>query len=44
MLPRSSVRTLPSGLRLVVIDASSIQAPGATGTDDRLHIAMDVWA
>src|SRR4030095_14568019 len=28
--------------RFVVIDASSIQAPGATGTDHRLHIAMDL--
>jgi hypothetical protein len=26
----------------VVIDASSMQAPGATGTDPRLHIAMDL--
>ena len=25
-----------------MIDASSIQAPGATGTDHRLHIAMDL--
>jgi hypothetical protein len=42
MLPRSSVSTLPSGLRFVVIAASSIQAPGATGTDYRLHLAMDL--
>jgi DDE family transposase len=42
MLPLSSVDTLPAGLRFVVIDASSIQAPGATGTDHRLHIAMDL--
>src|SRR5215510_11618789 len=28
--------------RFVVIDGSSIQAPGATGTDHRLHIAMDL--
>lgn len=42
MLPLSSVGTLPAGLRFVVIDASSIQAPGATGTDHRLHIAMDL--
>ncbi len=32
----------PAGRRFVVIDASSIQAPGATGTDHRLHIAMDL--
>jgi len=42
MLPLSSVGTLPAELRFVVIDASSIQAPGATGTDHRLHIAMDL--
>src|SRR5262250_907488 len=33
---------LLAGRRFVVIDASSIQAPGATGTDHRLHIAMDL--
>ena len=42
MLPMPAVHTLPHGLRFVVIDASSIQAPGATGTDHRLHIAMDL--
>src|SRR5919198_6506854 len=42
MLPLSTVDTLPPGRRFVVIDASSIQAPGATGTDYRLHIAMDL--
>src|SRR5215475_9902367 len=42
MLPLSAVDTLPPGRRFVVIDASSIQAPGATGTDYRLHIAMDL--
>src|SRR3989475_8412671 len=42
MLPLSAVDTLPQGLRFVVIDASSIQAPGAKGTDHRLHIAMDL--
>jgi hypothetical protein len=42
MLPRPAVDTLPPGRRFVVIDASSIQAPGATGTDHRLHIAMDL--
>jgi hypothetical protein len=38
----STVEPLPAGLRFVLIDASSIQAPGATGTDHRLHIAMDL--
>lgn len=42
MLPTSAVDTLPQGLRFVVIDGSSIQAPGAKGTDHRLPIAMDL--
>jgi hypothetical protein len=42
MLPLSLVGTLPAGFRFVVIDASSIQAPGATGTAHRLHSAMDL--
>src|SRR2546425_8899642 len=42
MLPMVAVESLPTGLRFVVIDASSMQAPGAKGTDHRLHIAMDL--
>ena len=42
MLPLAQGDTLPAGRRFVVIDASSIQAPGATGTNHRLHIAMDL--
>jgi hypothetical protein len=42
MLPASAVDTLPPGQRFVVTDNSSLQAPGATGTDHRLHIAMDL--
>ena len=42
MLPMTAVEALPTGRRFVVIDASSMQAPGATGTDHRLHIAMDL--
>jgi hypothetical protein len=42
MLPIAATESLPAGWRFVVIDASSIQAPGATGTDHRLHIAMDL--
>ena len=38
----SAVATLPEGLRFLVIDASSIQAPGAKGTDHRRHISMDL--
>ena len=42
MLPLSPVDTLPLGFRFVVIDGSRMQAPGAPGTDPRLHIAMDL--
>ena len=42
MFPMATVEALPAGRRFVVLDASSIQAPGATGTDHRLHIAMDL--
>ena len=41
MLPLSPLGTLPTGVRFVVIDGGSRQAPGATGTDHRLHISMD---
>ena len=41
LLPLAATAALPTGWRLGVIDASSIEAPGATGTDHRLHIAMD---
>jgi hypothetical protein len=37
--------TLPpslAGWRLLVIDGSSIEAPGATGTDYRLHVCLEV--
>jgi hypothetical protein len=44
MLPLAQGDTLPAGRRLVVIDASSLQAPGAPGTDHRLPIAMDLLA
>jgi hypothetical protein len=42
MLPTSAEEILPHGWRFIVIDGSSIQAPGAKGTDHRLHIAMDL--
>jgi hypothetical protein len=42
LLPRSPLGTLPTGCRFVVIDGRSLQAPGATGTDHRLHIALEV--
>jgi hypothetical protein len=38
----AAVARLPEGLRFVVIDASSMQAPGAKGTDYRLHRSMDL--
>src|SRR2546422_6654732 len=42
MIPLAAVESLPTGRRFVVIDASSIPAPGAKGTDHRLHLAMDL--
>jgi len=42
MLPHRSPTHLPEGLRFCAFDGSSIQAPGATGTDYRLHIGMDL--
>ena len=33
---------LPEGMRLRVIDASTVQAPGATGTDHRRHLCLDL--
>ena len=38
----AAMEPLPTGRRFVVIDASSMQAPGAKGTDHRLHIAIDL--
>lgn len=42
MFPLPAVDALPAGLRFRAIDASTIQAPGAKGTDHRLHICMDL--
>ncbi|MEK7807301.1 MAG: transposase [Chloroflexota bacterium] len=42
MLPPAPVAALPEGKRFLVIDASTVQAPGATGTDHRLHLCMDL--
>jgi Transposase DDE domain len=33
---------LPAGWRLLVIDGSQVHAPGATGTDYRLHVCLHV--
>src|SRR5262249_47812280 len=40
--PLAAIGPLPVGRLFVVINATSIQAQGATGTDHRLHIAMDL--
>jgi len=42
MLPERKLSDLPDGLRFLAFDGSSIQGPGATGTDYRLHIGMDL--
>jgi hypothetical protein len=42
MLPPAPVAALVEGRRLLVMDASTVQAPGATGTDHRLHLCMDL--
>jgi hypothetical protein len=44
MLPPPAVTALPQALRFVVIDATTVQAPGATGTDYRLHFSLDLVA
>ena len=42
MLAKPPGAALPEGMRFRVIDASTVQAPGATGTDHRLHLCMDL--
>ena len=42
MLPTRNLDNLPDGLRFIVFDGSSIQAPAATGTDFRLHVGIDL--
>jgi hypothetical protein len=42
MLPLLPMAALPEGKRFLVIDGSTVQAPGATGTDHRLHLCMDL--
>jgi hypothetical protein len=42
MLPPAPVAALPAGRRFLVIDGSTVQAPGATGTDHRLHLCLDL--
>ena len=40
MLP--AVKSPSTPLRLLVVDGSSLQGPGAKGTDYRLHLALDL--
>jgi hypothetical protein len=40
-LHTNAVATLPALWRLLVIDGSHVQGPGAQGTQYRLHICMD---
>ena len=42
MLPLMPVAVLPERKRFLVIDGSTVQAPGAIGTDHRLHLCMDL--
>lgn len=42
MLHTNAVATLPTPWRFLVIDGSHVQGPGAQGTQDRLHICMDL--
>jgi hypothetical protein len=42
MNKQREIPPLPSGLRVVVIDASNITAPGQRSMTHRLHIAMDL--
>ena len=40
MLP--AAMTAVTGFRLLVVDGSSLQGPGATGTDYRVHLVLDL--
>jgi hypothetical protein len=42
MLHTNTLATLPAPWRFLVIDGSHVQGPGATGTQYRLHICMDL--
>jgi hypothetical protein len=42
MLPGVPGAALPAGKRILVIDGSTVQAPGAMGIDHRLHLCMDL--
>jgi hypothetical protein len=42
MLPFEEAATLPAQLRFVVVDGSCIQGPGAKGTQQRIHVGMNL--
>jgi Transposase DDE domain len=42
ILHTNAVATLPTPWRFLVLDGSSVQGPGAQGTQYRLHICMDL--
>lgn len=42
MLPELSELVLPGGYRFCVIEGSSIEGPGASGTWYRLHLCIDL--
>jgi hypothetical protein len=42
MLGYRELATLPPHRRFIVIDGSTVQSPGAKGTNYRLHIGMDL--
>jgi hypothetical protein len=42
MLKRPGLSSLPDSRRFLVIDGSTVQGPGATGTHYRLHLSLDL--
>lgn len=42
MVPATAHVSLPPGRRFLVIDGSTVQAPGATGIHYRLHLGLDL--
>jgi hypothetical protein len=42
MLPPAPVAGLPEGKRFLAIEGSTVQAPGATGTDPRLPLCLEL--
>jgi hypothetical protein len=42
MLETTALPPSPAGWRLLVVDGRQVEAPGATGTDYRLHVCRDV--